>query len=55
MSASIYIAARFGGTPRCIGTTAVATARPHPRGKPAGKGSSKRCRPVSVAPVPIGR
>jgi len=55
MSASIFIAARFGGTPRCAAATAVATAKPHPRGKALAKGA-KRCRISAVAPViPIGR
>jgi hypothetical protein len=59
MSLSIFIAARFGGAPRCVGTTAVATAKLHPRGKPVAKGSgskaAKRCRPSMLTPIPIGR
>jgi Protein of unknown function (DUF3040) len=59
MSLSIFVAARFGGAPRCVGTTAVATAKLHPRGKPLAKGSgsksAKRCRPALLTPIPIGR
>jgi hypothetical protein len=55
MSASIFVAYRFGGAPRCSATQTVATAKLHPRGKPPAKGS-KKCR-VSSEPVvvPIGR
>jgi Protein of unknown function (DUF3040) len=59
MSLSIFVAARFGGAPRCVGATAVATAKLHPRGKPLAKGSgsksAKRCRPAMLTPIPIGR
>jgi Protein of unknown function (DUF3040) len=59
MSLSIFVAARFGGAPRCVGTTAVATAKLQPRGKPLAKGSgsksAKRCRPSVLTPIPIGR
>jgi hypothetical protein len=55
MSASIFVAYRFGGAQRCSSTPAVATARLHPRGKPPAKGS-KKCRiSVSAPVVPIGR
>lgn len=55
MSASIFVAYRFGGAPRCSSTQTVATARLHPRGKPPVKGG-KKCRvSVSAPVVPIGR
>jgi Protein of unknown function (DUF3040) len=59
MSASIFVAAKFGSAPRCVAATAVATAKLHPRGKPLAKGGSgkgtKRCRPAMLQPIPIGR
>jgi hypothetical protein len=59
MSASIFVAAKFGSAPRCVAATAVATAKLHPRGKPLPKGGSskgsKRCRPAMLHPFPIGR
>jgi hypothetical protein len=55
MSASIFVAYRFGGAPRCAATQAVATARLHPKGKPPTRGS-KKCRiSVSEPVMPIGR
>jgi hypothetical protein len=59
MSLSIFVAAKFGSAPRCAAATAVATAKLHPRGKPAAKGggskTAKRCRPAVLTPIPIGR
>jgi hypothetical protein len=63
MSASIFVAAKFGSAPRCVAATAVATAKLHPRGKPLAKGGSKgssgkgskRCRPATLQPIPTGR
>jgi hypothetical protein len=51
---TIVLVARFGSTPRCAPVTTVATAKPHPRGKLISK-ASKRCRPVGLTPIPIGR
>jgi hypothetical protein len=59
MSLSIFVAAKFGGAPRCAPAPAVATAKLHPKGKPLAKGgasrSTKRCRPSMLTPIPIGR
>jgi hypothetical protein len=54
MSASIFIAARFGGTPRCPAPSAVATAKLNPRGKPLPK-NARKCRVTGPTPVLIGR
>jgi hypothetical protein len=59
MSLSIFVAAKFGGAPRCAPAPAVATAKLHPKGKPLAKGgaskSTKRCRPSMLMPIPMGR
>ena len=59
MSVSIFVAARFGGSPRCAPAPAVATAKLHPKSKPLAKGgaskSTRRCRPSMLTPIPIGR
>jgi hypothetical protein len=55
MSLSILVAARVGGAPRCVGATAVATAKLHPLAKGSGSKSAKRCRPAMLTPIPIGR
>jgi hypothetical protein len=62
MSLSIFVAARFGSTPRCVATTAVATAKLNPKSKPLAKAggskaskASRRCRPAMLTPIPIGR
>jgi hypothetical protein len=62
MSLSIFVAARFGSTPRCVATAAVATAKLNPKSKPTAKAggskaskSAKRCRPAMLTPIPMGR
>jgi hypothetical protein len=62
MSLSIFVAARFGSTPRCVATTAAATAKLNPKSKPLAKAggdkaskASRRCRPAMLTPIPIGR
>jgi len=55
MTLTVVLVAKFGGTSRCATVTTVATAKPHPRGKPVTK-SARRCRPVLTPnPVPMGR
>lgn len=54
MSASIFIAARFGGTPRCPAPIAAATAKLNPRSKPPAK-AGRKCRATDPSPVVIGR
>jgi hypothetical protein len=50
-TATIVLVARFGGSPRCTSATAVATAKPHARGRIM---PIRPCRPFP-APLLTGR
>jgi hypothetical protein len=50
----VVLVARFGSPARCGSVSAVATAKPHPRGKLITKGV-RLCRPPALAPLPLGR
>ncbi|HEU5421108.1 MAG TPA: hypothetical protein VFV41_25715 [Streptosporangiaceae bacterium] len=52
MTLTIFLVARFGSPARCGSVSAVATAKPHPRGKLITKGV-RLCRPPAL--VPAGR
>jgi hypothetical protein len=54
MTLTIVLVARFGGATRCPAVTAVAAAKPHPRGKLVAK-AGRRCRIAGLTPFPIGR
>lgn len=54
MTVTIVLVTRFGSAPRCAPVTAVATAKPHPRGKLISK-AGQRCRSAVLTPFPIGR
>lgn len=54
MTLTVVLVARFGSPARCGSVSAVATAKPHPRGKLITKGV-RLCRPPALAPLPLGR
>jgi hypothetical protein len=54
MTLTVVLVARFGSPARCAAVSAVATAKPHPRGKLISKGA-RLCRPPALHPLPMGR
>jgi hypothetical protein len=54
MTLTIVLVARFGSNPRCPAVPAVATAKPHARGKLIAK-AGRRCRASVPTLIPIGR